>query len=144
MWFWKRRLRRRTDPAILANPPRTSREAIERCIHGEESRKFTVMVHGTSCEFESSQICAGCLEAYLNVVSTICASCLKPILPGTPIGAAWIDAPHPHTHDTAKCGQPGFSNGIWGEGRHLKLGEVYDFVEYAGGTALIPKNQITL
>ena len=38
--------------------------------------------------------------AYLNKVSTLCASCKWPIFPGTPVGQAWHGAPHPFTQLT--------------------------------------------
>ena len=52
---------------------------------------------------------------------TVCAHCLKAIVPGTPVAHAWIGAPHPYTHATFTCYESGGAmyGGVWGEGRFI-------------------------
>lgn len=95
------------------------------CEHGATERNLKVTVLGVECEFPRSPMCPSCTGEYLNKFSTLCASCERPILPGTPVGQAWNGAPHPCTHLAFECcDSGGLYCGRWGEGRLITLHEL--------------------
>jgi hypothetical protein len=107
------------------------------CAHGKTKHNFKVMVLGIECEFKKSPMCPPCTEQYLNKVSTLCASCKRPIFPGTPVGQVWHGAPHSFTHLTFECCDTGgLYCGQWGEGRLLTLHELNP-EKYPAGTSSV-------
>ena len=87
--------------------------------------KFKVMVKGHKIEIEDSLLCFSCAEKHLNKYSTFCASCEKPIIPGTKVAEAWIGAKYAFTHLTFNCCLAGaLYCGEWGEGRIITLHEL--------------------
>ena len=95
------------------------------CAHGKTDHPLVVTVLGIKCELERSPMCPACTEQYFNKFSILCASCHQPIFPGTPVGVAWVGAPHPFTHLTFDCCESGgLFCGRWGEGRLLTLHEI--------------------
>ncbi len=104
------------------------------CIHGKTEYNLKVTVLGVECEFEKLPMCPSCTEQYLNKFSTLCASCKRPIFPGTPVGQAWRGAPHPFTHLTFGCCASGALHcGRWDEGRLITLHELNP-EKYPAGT----------
>ena len=104
------------------------------CAHGKTKHNIKVWVLGVECEFEKSPMCPTCTEQYLNKFSTLCASCKRPIFPGTPVGQAWHGAPHPFTHLTFQCCDTGgLYCGRWGEGHLVSLHELNP-EKYPAGT----------
>lgn len=107
------------------------------CTHGKTRHNFKVVVLGVECELEKSPMCPSCTEQYLNKFSTLCASCGRPIFPGTPVGQAWHGAPHPFTHLAfGCCDSGGLYCGQWGEGRLLTLHELNP-EKYPAGTSSV-------
>jgi hypothetical protein len=104
------------------------------CTHGKTRHNLKVTVLGVECEFSNSPMCSSCTEQYLNRFSTLCASCERPIFPGTPVGQAWSGAPRPFTHLTSECCESGaLYCGRWDEGHLITLHELSP-AKYPAGT----------
>lgn len=110
------------------------------CTHPPQRREFTIKVLGIECTFKSADGCISCFERYANEMSTLCAHCEKPIFPGESVGAAWIGAKHPYTHNTFKCGEPGFWVGTWGEGKLVPITATQELVSKGSTTIIRPKH----
>ena len=94
-------------------------------------------VFGIDVFVRHEKLCSRCLEAYLNTYATRCAACGDPILPGEPVGQAWVGAPHPHTHLTFDCSETGgLYCGRWGQGRLITLHEIAP-EKYPEGTTTV-------
>ena len=107
------------------------------CTHKKTEDKIMVVVLGVECEFEESPMCPVCAEQYLNKFSTLCASCERPIFPGTPVGQAWEGAPHPYTHLRPGCCETGaLYCGKWDDGRLITLHELNP-EKYPAGTPTV-------
>lgn len=148
--FFRRLLRRDTVPVVEPAPMPsasteerapvvTAEEAKRQCTHRPVQGPFKIKILGATRAFTCPEICPSCLEAYLSKVSTLCAGCNGPILPGTPVAAAWIGAEHPYTHVNHECGEPAFYCGMWGEGQLMGLKDLYDSVNMGGIICLKPK-----
>lgn len=124
--------KRREIEEVLSAKENASKRA---CNHGGPRRNLKMTILDVECEIEKSGMCGACTETYLNTVCTLCASCGRPIFPGDPVGQAWVDAPHPHTHLTFDCCDTGgLYCGQWGEGRLITLHEL-DPKKYPAGAS---------
>ncbi len=95
------------------------------CTHGKMEMGAEYIVLGRKIGLMHSPMCHFCTTQYLNRFSTLCATCLEPILPGTHVGLAWTGALHPFTHLTFGCCETaGLYCGLWGEGRLVTLAEI--------------------
>ncbi len=112
-----------------------------RCVHGKTRRAFKVTVLGVECQLEKSLMCPVCTERYLNEFSTLCASCERPIFPGTPVGkAGWEGATHPFIHLTKGCCDTmALYCGRWGGGNLITLHEL-DPEKYLAGTSSVAEH----
>jgi len=87
------------------------------CEHGMMGYNFRIPVLGVFCEVEESPLCSVCAQQYLNTFSILCASCRKPIFPGTPVGQHRHAASHSYAHLTSPCcDSSAVYCGEWGEG----------------------------
>jgi hypothetical protein len=93
------------------------------CAHPKTTQKFDVVIFGKKIEgFKSDHYCPECLQKHLNAVSTVCAKCREPIIPGTRVARAWSGAPYPYTCLGWDCCESGaLYVGIWGEGKLITL-----------------------
>ena len=83
------------------------------------------------------------ISTYKPGYATTCASCKQPIYPGTPVGQAWMGAPHPFTHLTFECCESGgLYCGVWGGGRLKTLHEIHP-EKYPEGTANVTQHILT-
>lgn len=112
------------QPTIQENDDTSPTEKFA-CTHSKTGHILKVTVLGVECEFEKSPMCQVCAEQYLNKFSTLCASCKRPIFPGTSVGQAWKGASHPFTHLNFDCCATGtLYCGVWGDGRLITLHEL--------------------
>ncbi len=108
------------------------------CGHDRRGEPATVAVRGTVVAARHERLCAACLSAWLERYSTTCASCGGPILPGEPVGQAWVGARHPHTHLTTDCCETGgLYCGRWGQGRLVTLHELEPEAYPAGTPSVV-------
>lgn len=93
------------------------------CEHDSKPHDFDVVVLGSICRINSSTMCETCTSKYLNRFSTICASCKRPIFPGTHVARSKV-AEHEFTHLSFDCCQSGaLYCGKW-VGRLITLDEL--------------------
>ena len=113
------------------------------CVHGKTKHSFEVTVLGTKCKLEKSLMCPICTERHLNTFSTLCASCERPIFPGTHVGMAVQDGTaYPYVHLTRKCcGTTALYCGQWGGGNLITLHEL-DPEKYLVGTPSVASHAL--
>jgi hypothetical protein len=93
--------------------------------HDKPSWPRQITVRGKSIGVAAADVCPNCLEAFFAAHATTCAACDGPILPGMPVGQAWVGAPHPFTHLDFECtASGGLYCGVWGQGRLITLHEL--------------------
>ena len=95
------------------------------CGHPGPRKDLEIRIFGYPATVFESPSCAACTEVRFNECSTHCAGCKYPIIPGEPVAASWVDAAHPYTHMSSKCGNPDFYAGVWGAGVLIGLEELH-------------------
>ena len=139
-WFSRRgRSAKRSNASSSTGQKGEKRSAKEElsCPHGGTEHGLRVTVLGVKCTLTRSPMCLYCTETYLNRYSTLCASCGRPIFPGTAVGRAWINTPYLYTHLTLECCETAaFYCGRWEEGWLKTLHELNP-EKYPEGTASV-------
>jgi hypothetical protein len=118
-----------SKPVYAASGPKVSDDQdipMPECDHPKATEPTVITVKGEKIKYDlGAKICPRCAEDWLSQASTVCAKCNGIIVPGMPVGQAWIGAKHPYTHFISDCCEVGaLYCGLWGAGRLVTLHEL--------------------